>query len=323
MIRLRVVIVSLLFGWIAVNLSAQAGPSGYRVIHQYKLGGEGGWDYLAFDAGNHRLFIARSTRVMVVDADSGKLLTEIPDTPGVHGVALVPELNRGFISSGREGTVSVFDLRTLKVSQKIKVGQNPDAILYDPFSQRVFAFNGRSHDASVIDAKAANVVGTIPLGGKPEFAVSDGQGQVYVNLEDKAELALIDPSKMDVKARWPLAPCEEPTGLALDRSNHRLFSGCSNKLMAIVDAGSGKLITTMPIGDGVDGVAFDPGSNLAFSSNGEGSVTVVKEESPEKFRVLENVPTLAGARTITLDPQTHQIYTVAKADTFVLLVLAK
>jgi YVTN family beta-propeller protein len=323
MIRLRVVIVFLLLGCVAGTLSAQAGPSGYHVIHQYKLGGKGGWDYLTFDPGNHRLFIARATRVMVVDPDSGKLLTEIPDTPGAHGVALAPDLNRGFISNGREGTVSLFDLKTLKVSKKIKVGQNPDAILYDPFSKRVFAFNGRSHDASVLDAETAKVVATIPLGGKPEFAVSDGQGHVFVNLEDKGELALIDPHRMEVKARWPLAPCEEPTGLAFDRANHRLFSGCSNKLMAIVDADSGKLLATLPIGEGVDGVGFDPGPNLAFSTNGEGSVTVVKEESPERFRILENVPTVAGARTITLDPKTHQIYTVAGVDTFVLLVLAQ
>ena len=323
MMRICVLLASLLSGCLPATLPAQTGPSGYHLVHQYSLGGEGGWDYLTLDGATRRLFVARSTRVMVVDADSGKLLSEIPDTPGVHGVALVPALNRGFISNGREGTVSVFDLKTLKVSQKIKVGENPDAILYDPFSKRVFAFNGRSHDASVIDAETEKVVGTIPLSGKPEFGVSDGQGRVYVNVEDKGELALLDPKEMKVKATWSLAPCEEPTGLALDRANHRLFSGCSNKLMAVVDAESGKLLTTLPIGDGVDGVAFDPEVSLAFSSNGEGTVTVVKEESPQKFSVLETVPTVAGARTITLDPKLHQLFTVTKSETFVLLMLAK
>jgi YVTN family beta-propeller protein len=323
MMRICVLLVSLWSGCVPATLLAQTGPSGYHLVHQYNLGGEGGWDYLTLDGAARRLFIARSTRVMVVDADSGKLLSEIPDTPGVHGVALVPALNRGFISNGREGTVSVFDLETLKVSRKIKVGENPDAILYDPSTKRVFVFNGRSHDASVIEAETEKVVGTIPLSGKPEFGVSDGQGRVYVNIEDKGELALLDPGGMKVKATWPLAPCEEPTGLALDRANHRLFSGCSNKLMAIVDGDSGKLLTTLPIGDGVDGVAFDPESSLAFSSNGEGTVTVVKEESPQKFSVLETVPTVAGARTITLDPKSHQVYTVTKSDSFELLVLEK
>ena len=243
---------------------------GYHLIKTYKLGGDGGWDYLTFDRASNRLYISRSTHVIVIDADSGETVGDIPDTPGVHGIALAPEFGRGFVSNGREGTVSVFDLASLKVLSKIKVGENPDAILYDPASKRVFTFNGRSHDATAIDAAKGTVVGTIKLDGKPEFAVSDEKGEIFVNIEDKSELFAIDPDKLEVKSRWPLAPCEEPTGLAIDRKHRRLFSGCSNKLMAIVDADSGKLISTLPIGEGVDATAFDPETGLAFASCGAG-----------------------------------------------------
>jgi hypothetical protein len=198
----------------------------------------------------------------------------------------------------------------LKTINKVKAGENPDAILYDPASKRVFAFNGRSHDASVIDAEKGAVVNTIKLDGKPEFAVSDEKGEVFVNIEDKSELTAIDSKSLQIKSNWPLAPCEEPTGLAIDRKNRRLFSGCSNKLMAVVNADSGKLISTLPIGDGVDGTAFDPDTGLAFASCGEGVLTLVHEDSPEKFAVVENVATQRGARTLTLDPKTHQVFVV-------------
>jgi YVTN family beta-propeller protein len=292
-----------------VTSGLAAGP-GYHVTKTYKLGGEGGWDYLTIDPATRHLYLSRSTHVVVIDADSGKPVADIPDTLGVHGIALAPEFARGFISNGREGTVSVFDLATLRVLSKITVGQNPDAILYDPASKRVFTFNGRSHDSTVIDAAKGTVIGTIKLNGKPEFAVSDEQGEVFVNLEDSSQLLALDPNKLEVKSRWPLTPCEEPSGLAIDRKNRRLFSACGNKLMAIVDADSGKVISTLPIGEGVDAAAFDPETALAFASCGEGVLTVLHEDSADKFSVAENVPTERGARTMALDPTSHQIFLV-------------
>ena len=239
-----------LFLALLATFSFAAGP-GYHVIKTYKLGGDGGWDYLTLDSATRRLYISRSTHVIVIDADSGKSAGDIPDTPGVHGIALASDLGKGFVSNGREGTASIFDLATLKLITKVKVGENPDAILYDPASKRTFTFNGRSHDASVIDADKGTLLGTIKLAGKPEFGVSDQKGTVFVNIEDKSELQVLDPQKMEVKATWPLAPCEEPSGLAIDRKNHRLFSGC-DKLMAIVDSDTGKVVSTLPICDGVD-----------------------------------------------------------------------
>ncbi|MBZ5598518.1 MAG: YncE family protein [Acidobacteriia bacterium] len=289
--------------------AALAAGAGYHVIKTYTLGGEGGWDYLTLDSASRHLYISRATHVIVIDADSGKAVGEITDTPGVHGVALDTAAGRGFVSDGREGTVSIFDVSTLKTLNKVKVGENPDAILYDPASKRVFTFNGRSHDSSVLDAAKGEVVGTIKLDGKPEFAVSDGKGGVFVNIEDKSELVLLDPDKLVVKARWPLAPCEEPSGLAMDRKNRRLFSGC-DKLMAIVDADSGKIVSTLPICDGVDATAYDDETHLAFASCHDGKLTVIQEESPNKFSVAETVTTQEGARTMALDPKTHQVYTV-------------
>jgi YVTN family beta-propeller protein len=290
--------------------SGFAATSGYHLIKRYKLGGDGGWDYLAFDDASNRIFISRSTHVIVVDADSGKPVGDIPDTPGVHGIALAHEFGRGFVSNGREGTVTVFDLQSLKVLSKIKVGENPDAILYDPASKRVFTFNGRSNDVSAIDAAKGAVVGTIKVDGKPEFAVSDAAGEIFVNIEDKSEMMALDPNTLEVKSRWPLAPCEEPSGLAIDRKHRRLFSGCSNKLMAIVDADSGKVISSLPIGGGVDAAGFDPETDLAFASCGEGVLTVIHEDSPDRFSVADNVPTKKGARTMGLDPEKHRIFLV-------------
>jgi WD40 repeat protein len=284
---------------------------GYHVIRKYKLGGEGGWDYLTLDPNSRRLFISRGTHVMVIDADSGKPVGDIPDTPGVHGIALAPEFNRGFTSNGREGTVSIFDLKTLALISKVKdVGENPDAILYDPASKRVFTFNGRSHDSTAIDAATGKIVGKIPLDGKPEFGVSTGAGEIFVNIEDKSELTSLDPQALKVKSTWSLTPCQEPSGLAMDVKSRRLFSGCDNKMMAVVNADTGKVITTLPIGEGVDADRFDPETHLAFASCGEGVLTVVKEESPDKFSVLQNVPTEARARTMELDSTNHQIYLV-------------
>ena len=287
-----------------------AADSGYHVVKTYKLGGEGGWDYLNLDSASRRLYISRATHVIVIDADSGKPVGDIPDTPGVHGIALAPELGRGFVSNGREGTVTIFDIDSLKLIAKVKVGDNPDAILYDPATKRVFTFNGKSQDSTAIDAAKGTVLGTIKLEGKPEFAASDGKGMIFVNIEDKSQLDAIDPAKLEVKSRWPLAPCEEPSGLAIDRKNRRLFAGCDNKMMAVVDADSGKVIATPAIGDGVDATAFDEGTGLAFASCGEGVLTVVREESPSKFNVVENVKTQQGARTLALDEKTHQVFVV-------------
>jgi YVTN family beta-propeller protein len=303
---------ALLFSSLILLFAAMAasGP-GYHVKKTYKLGGEGGWDYLNMDGGARRLYISRATHMLVIDADNGKQLGDIADTPGVHGIALVPGLDRGFVSNGREGTVSIVDLKTLKTSAKLKVGENPDAIMYDPASKRVFAFNGRSHDASVIDVAKGEVIGTIKLDGKPEFAVSDENGGIFVNIEDKNEIAAIDPNKMTVKAIWPMAGCEAPSGLSIDRKNRRLFSGCSdNKTMAIMNADTGKEVATVPICDGTDATAYDDEKHLAFASCHDGSITAVAEESPDKFAVAETVATKKGARTMALDPKTHDIYTV-------------
>src|SRR3984885_6298074 len=290
---------------------AVAASSGYHVVTTYKAGGDGGWDYLTVDAAARHVYISRGTHVMVLDADSGKTVGDIPDTPGVHGIALAPELGRGFVSNGREGTVSIFDIKTLATSSKVKVGENPDAILFDPATKRVFTFNGRSQDSTAIDAAKGTVLGTIKLDGKPEFAASDGKGEIFVNIEDKSELDAIDPSKLEVKAKWPLAPCTEPSGLSIDRKHRRLFVGCDNKMMAVVDADSGKVLATPAIGEGVDATAFDDGTGLAFAScGGDGVLTVVKQESPDKFSVAENVTTQKGARTLALDSKTHNVFVV-------------
>jgi len=305
--RLRVR--SLALSLLLISTAVFATPA-YHLLKKIPLGGEGGWDYLTFDAGSGRLYISRATHVMVLGGAGGKVVGDIPDTAGVHGIALAPELGRGFTSNGRAGTVTIFDLKTLATIGHADAGQNPDAIVYDPASKRVFTMNGRSGDATAIDAATGKVGGTVPLGGKPEFAVADGRGRIYVNIQDKSEMVALDSRKLAVVGRWPLAPCEQPTGLALDPEHRRLFSGCGNQLMAVMDADSGKVITALPIGRGVDATAFDPGLQYAYASNGDGTLTVVHEDSPDKFTVLENVATQPGARTMALDPTTHQVYLV-------------
>lgn len=302
--------IALLLSWFLSPMSFAADP-GLHVVNTYKLGGEGGWDYLTLDPSSKHLFISRGTHVMVIDADSGKTVGDIPDTPGVHGIALAPEFGRGFSSNGREGTVSIFDLATLKPISKVQnVGENPDAILYDPATKRVFTFNGRSHDSTAIDAATGKIVGKIPLDGKPEFGVTTGIGEIFVNIEDKSELAALDPKDLKVKSVWPLAPCESPSGLAMDVANRRLFAGCDNEMMAVVNADTGKVVATPAIGKGVDADRFDPATKLAFASCGEGVLTVVSEDSPHQFSVAQTVRTERGARTMELDPQTHKIYLV-------------
>jgi DNA-binding beta-propeller fold protein YncE len=247
---------------------------------------------------------------MVVDADNYTVVGDIPGTDGVHGIALAPELGRGFTSNGRANAVTIFDLKTLKVLGTAPTGEGPDAIIYDPASKRAFTFNGRGGSATAIDAASGTPAGTITLGGRPEFAAADGQGHVYNNLEDKSELLQIDSQKLTITARWPLAPCDSPSGLAIDREHRRLFVGCHNQMMAIVDADSGKVLATPAIGQGVDANAFDPGTQLAFSSNGDGTLTVVHEDSPDKFTSIASVPTQRGARTMALDLKTHRVILV-------------
>jgi YVTN family beta-propeller protein len=286
-----------------------AAGSGYHVIQRLALGGEGGWDYLSADPAARRLYVTRGTHVMVVDLDSGKLVGDIPNLQGIHGVALAPDLGRGFVSNGKSSEVTVFDLKTLKVLQTVKsTGENPDAILYDGATKRVFAFNGRSGNATVIDANSYAVLGTIALGGKPEFAAADGGGRVFVNIEDKSEVVALDAAKLTVLARWPLTPCEEPSGMAIDRKRNRLLIGCGNKMAAAVDFQTGKVVGTSPIGEGVDANGFDPETDLGFSSNGSGTLTVLAPDPATGFKVVENVPTERGARTMTFDEKTHRIY---------------
>lgn len=282
--------------------------AGYHLLKRIEIGGEGGWDYLTVDGAARRLYVSHATRVVVIDIDKGAVVGEIPSTNGVHGIAIAPELGRGFTSNGRDNTSTIFDLKTLNVLGQVKTGTNPDAIIYDPATRRVFAFNGRSADATAIDAAAGTVAGTIALGGKPEFAAADGRGMVYVNIEDKSEVVAIDSKKLTVKARWPLAPGQEPSGMAMDRQTRRLFIGCANKKMIVMNADNGRVVADLPIGDGVDGTTFDPETKLAFSSNGEGTLTVVHEDSADKFAVVENAPTQRGARTLALDPKTHAVF---------------
>jgi DNA-binding beta-propeller fold protein YncE len=269
----------------------------------------GSWDYLTVDEPTGRVFVSHQTMVVVLDLKTGQVIGTIKDTPGVHGIAIAPDLNKAFISAGRAASVVVIDLKTLAVLTTITgTGQNPDAIMYDQFSSKVFTFNGGSANSTVIDAKTNAIVATIALEGKPEFPVSDGKGKIYVNIEDKSLISLINAATLKVEKSWSIAPGDSPSGLALDNETHRLFSVCSNKLMVVVDATDGHVVTTLPIGSGCDGVKFDPGLKRAYSSNGEGTVTVVQEVNKDSFKVLENIPTMSGSRTLAVDTKTHHIY---------------
>ena len=293
----------------SIAVYAQAGKSEYKITNKIQLGGEGGWDYLNVDEAAGRLYVSHASQVMVVDLKKGALEGVIADTKGVHGIAIARDLNKGFVSCGRDSSVAIFDLKTLAVKARVKItGRNPDAILYDPYKHLIFTFNGGSSNTTVLDAKTEKVIATIPLTGNPEFAQSDGKGKVYVNIEDKSTLSVINTNTLKVENTWSIAPGEEASGLALDNVNHRLFIVCSNKLMVVMDALTGKVITSLPIGSGCDGVAFDPGAKRAFSSNGDGTMTVVQEVTPNTFKVLENVLTHTGARTIACDKSTHAIY---------------
>ncbi|MFN8257597.1 MAG: YncE family protein [Bacteroidales bacterium] len=287
---------------------AQTNQAKYKIANKINLEGDGGWDYLTVDDSTSRLFISHGTMVQVLDLNTHKLIGTIPDTKGVHGIALARDLNKGFISCGRDSSVTVFNLKTLEFISKVKVtGANPDAILYDPFSQKVFVYNGRSSNATVIDAKTEKVIETIPLPGKPEFSVTNLKGKVYVNIEDKSEICQIDATTLKLEQTWLIAPGEEPTGLAIDLKNHQLFSVC-DKLMVAVSTDNGKVVGSAAIGNNVDGVAFDPILNRIYTSNGEGTMTIIQPMENNKFRVLENLTTQKGARTIALNYKTHNIY---------------
>ena len=295
----------------AAYSAADAASPHYHLAHEVPLSGEEGWDYLAFEQGGHRLFISHGTRVLVVDTDTLKVVGEVADTQGVHGIALAPQLGRGYVSAGRANSIVVFDLKTLARLKEIKTtGENPDAILYDAASRRVFAFNGHGHNVTAVDAVTDTVLGTIALDAKPEFAASDGKGHVYVNLEDKNSVAVIDPRALAVTAVWPLAGCEEPSGLALDAARGHLFPACGNKVMAVVDTSSGKLLGLAPIGEGVDAAGFDPGTDLAYASCGEGVLSLVRAGKAGAPQVIETVKTQHGARTMALDPATHRVFLV-------------
>jgi YVTN family beta-propeller protein len=281
---------------------------GYRVTGKIKVGGTGGWDYITLDPEARRLYASHGTSVEVIDADAGKKVGEIPDTPGVHGIAIAREFNKGFISNGRSNNVTVFDLKSLAKTGEVKTGITPDAICYEPKTKRVFTFNGRSNDSTAIDAKTGAVVATFPVGDKPEFCVVDGAGKLYVNIENTSEIVEIDAAKPAVTRRAPLAPCEEPSGLAIDLKARKLFSVCSNKLMAVTDMNTLKVVATPPVGAGTDGAGFDPGLGLAFSSNGgDGTLTIVKAVKG-KYEAVDTVPTARGARTMTVDEKMHRLY---------------
>ena len=283
----------------------------YHLIKKVTLGGEGGWDYLTLDAASRRLYISRGTHVMVVNADTYKVVGDIPNTDGVHGIAFAPKLGRGFTSNGQANTVMTFDLKTLRAIGTAPTGDRPDAILYEPATRRVFTFNGGGNSATAVDAVTGKVVGTIPLGGRPEFAAADGLGMVYDNIEDKNEIVAINARTLTITHRWPIAPLASPSGLAMDAKSRRLFAVCDGQKMAVVSADSGKVVATPAIGNGPDAAAFDPGAGLAFSSNGEdGTLTVIREAAPDSYRVLQAVPTQAGARTMAVDTKTHRVFLV-------------
>jgi len=296
---------------VAPTLAAPSAPAKYHLIQTFSPGGDTGWDYLTVDSQARRFYITRGTHVQVLNADSGKLIGDITSTNGVHGIALAPSLGRGFTSNGRDNSVSIIDLKTLKTIRTVAVGNRPDAILYDPFARRVFTFNGGSNDSTAIDAVTGKVVGTIPLGGQPEFAVADGSGMIYNNIADKGEIVAIDSKTLAIKSRWPLA-AESPSGLAIDTKNRRLFAVCDGRKMVILNADTGAVAATPTIGGGPDAAGFDPTTNLAFSSNGEdGTLTVLHEDTPNKFTAVQTVPTQAGARTMALDTKTHRVFVVA------------
>jgi DNA-binding beta-propeller fold protein YncE len=303
----RLSFLPLVFCVVAAAMSAFAQQ--YKVSNRISFSGDAGWDYLFADSEARQLYVSHGDEVEVIDLDSQKPVAKLTGLSRIHGIAIADDLDRAFISDGGANVVVIFDTKSRAELQRVKTGTNPDGIVYDSYSKRVFAFNGRSQDATAIDAATGTVAGTITLGGKPEFPVSDGKGGLYANIEDKSEIVKINPKTLQVEKRWPLAPCEEPSGLAMDPSSDRLFAVCSNQKMAVVDADSGKVVATVPIGDGPDAVAFDPGKKLIVSSNGQsGTVTIIKEDAADQYTVVENAATEKSARTLALDTKTHVLY---------------
>jgi DNA-binding beta-propeller fold protein YncE len=292
----------------AVTLLIAQSPGSYHITHTYALGGDGSWDYVVPDPPNHRVFIARQNRVMVVDEDKGTLLGEVTGIDGAHGTAIAEGTGHGFATSGNDQSVVMFDLKTFKVLGKIPAAEDADAIVYDPASKRVFTLNGDAHSSTVIEPKAGTLITNIPLGGKPEYGASAGNGKVYANLTDTHEVVEIDAKTAKVSRRWPTAPCKNPVSMAIDTAHHRLFSGCRSGVMAISDYESGKLVTTVPIGAGVDGAGFDPASGNAFASNADGTLTVIHQDSPDQYRVAETIQTPPGSRNMGLDPTNHRLF---------------
>ncbi len=294
----------------AFSIAAACRAEGpYHLIKEIPVGGDGGWDYVSVDSDAGRLYVSHGTKVVVIDLKKNEVVGEIADTPGIHGFAIAPELGRGFSSNGREGKASIVDLKTLKTLSKVETGENPDAILYEPVQKEVYTFNGRGRSATVFGAESGKVAATIPLPGKPEFAAEDPESaRIYNNIEDKNEVSVIDIKAHKVAETWPIAPGEEASGMAIDVEHHRLFLGCNNKLMLMLDSKSGKVVDKVPIGEGVDANAFDSKTQFAFASCREGTVTIAHEDSPEKLTVVQTLKTERGARTMALDPKTHNIY---------------
>lgn len=292
--------------------SARLGAAGatYHLLKEIPIGGEGGWDYLSVDSASHRLYVTHGNQVVVIDTQADKVVGEIAETPGVHGFAVAPDLGRGFASNGRENKVSIVDLATLKTLSKVETGANPDCILYEPDRKEVYAFNGRSGSATIFAATTGQVIATVALGGKPEFAQADPEaGRVFNNLEDKSEVVALDTKTHEVVNRWPIAPGEEASGMAIDLAHHRLFLACGNEKLVMLDTTSGKVVASVPVGPGVDAASFDPGTQLAFvSAGGNGTVTIAHEDAPDQLTVVQTLTTERGARTMTLDPATHRIY---------------
>lgn len=289
---------------------AVGGASGYHLIKTIPLEGDTFWDYLGFDNANRHLFITHGTHVMVLDADTQQIVGDIPDTPGVHGVAVAADLGRGFTSNGVGNSVTAFDLKTLKTIATYPTGMGPDSIAYDPVSHRVFTLDGKGYDTTVLDGATGALVKTIPLGGRPETAVADGRGHIFANIESTSEIVKIDAQTLEIVARWSVKPCDSPSGLAMDTRNAILFAGCDNGMMAVVDATTGKVVATPAVGKGVDADRFDSGTRYAFASNGDGTLTVIHEDSPAKFNVVETVTTQKGARTMEVDPKMHTVFLV-------------
>ncbi len=321
-------LISLILAAAISSLTVLAAPvppaTGYSVTKKIPISGQGSFDYLTVDEAGRRLYVSHGTQVEVLDVDSGTVVGNIPNTLGVHGIAIAAEFGRGFVSNGQSSTVTIFDLKTLKPISDVPTGKKPDAIIYDPATKRVFAFNGGGDSATAIDAATGKVAGTVDLKGGPEFAAADGRGFVYNNLEDENLVLKIDANKLTVEQRWPTAPCASPSSMAIDRTNHRLFLGCRSKVMAVMNADTGQIITTLPIGDHVDATAFDPETKLIFNSNGEGSVTVIHQDAADKYSAVETVKTLPRAKTMALDPKTHQLFlSTAESGQFEVLVVGK